>query len=100
MGRVFVGHDWAEAHHDVFVEDAAGQRLGSARLPEGLDGVRRFHELVAGHVDGPDEVLVATETDRGLFVTALVAAGYVVVAVNPLSTSRYRERLSTSGAKS
>ena len=21
MARVFVGHDWAEAHHDVFVED-------------------------------------------------------------------------------
>jgi hypothetical protein len=100
MGSVFVGHDWAEAHHDVFVEDAGGGKLGAARLPEGVEGVRRFHELVAGHVDEPGEVLVATETDRGLFVTALVAAGYVVVAVNPLSTSRYRERLSTSGAKS
>jgi transposase len=43
---------------------------------------------------------VATETDRGLFVGALVAAGYVVLAVNPMSTSRYRERHSTSGAKS
>jgi transposase len=31
---------------------------------------------------------------------ALVAAGYVVLAVNPMSTSRYRERHSTSGAKS
>jgi transposase len=100
MGRVFVGHDWAEAHHDVFVEDAAGRRLAAARLPEGLDGVRRLHELVAEHVEEPGEVLVATETDRGLFVTALVAAGYEVIAVNPLSTSRYRERLSTSGAKS
>ena len=100
MARVFVGHDWAEAHHDVFVEDAAGRRLAAARLPEGVDGVGRFHELVAEHVEEPGEVLVATETDRGLFVGALVAAGYEVVAVNPLSTSRYRERLSTSGAKS
>jgi transposase len=100
MGRVFVGHDWAEAHHDVFVEDDTGRRLASARLPEGIEGVRRFHELVAAHVEEPGEVLLATETDRGLFVTALVAAGYEVIAVNPLSTSRYRERLSTSGAKS
>jgi transposase len=46
------------------------------------------------------EVTVATETDRGLFVGSLVAAGYRVLAVNPMSTSRYRERLSTSGAKS
>ena len=24
MGKVFVGHDWAEDHHDVFVEDEHG----------------------------------------------------------------------------
>jgi transposase len=100
MGRVFVGLDWAEDHHDVFVEDDAGQQLAVARLPEGVDGVRRFHELIAGHADDPGEVVVATETDRGLFINALVAAGYTVLAVNPMSTSRYRERHSTSGAKS
>ena len=100
MARVFVGHDWAEAHHDVFVEDEAGKRLATARLPEGIEGVRRFHELVAAHADEPSEVTVATETDRGLFVGAMVAVGYRVLAVNPLSTSRYRERLGTSGAKS
>jgi transposase len=100
MAQVFVGHDWAEEHHEVFVEDAAGKRLAKARLPEGLDGIARFHELVAPHVEEPGEVVVATETDRGLFVGALVAAGYLVLAVNPLSVSRYRERHSSSGAKS
>src|SRR5207249_5841404 len=58
------------------------------------------HELVALFVDEAAEVAIATETDRGLFVGALVAAGYQVFAVNPMSTSRYRERHSTSGAKS
>lgn len=100
MGRVFVGHDWAEAHHDVFVEDETGRRLAKARLPEGVEGAAGFHALVAEHVDDPAEVTVGTETDRGLFVGALVAAGYQVLAVNPMSTSRYRERHSTSGAKS
>jgi transposase len=100
MARVFVGHDWAEAHHDVLVEDELGSRLERVRLPEGIEGVARFHELVAAHVDDPSEVTIATETDRGLFVAALVAAGYRVLAVNPMSTSRYRERHSTSGAKS
>ncbi len=100
MTHVFVGLDWAEDHHDVFVEDDTGKRLGGGRLPEGVDGVARFHELVAGHVDDPADVVVATETDRGLFIGALVAAGYTVLAVNPMSTSRYRERHSTSGAKS
>ena len=100
MRSVFVGLDWAEDHHDVFVEDDTGKRLGGGRLPEGVEGVARFHELVAGHVEDPADVVVATETDRGLFIGALVAAGYTVLAVNPMSTSRYRERHSTSGAKS
>jgi transposase len=100
MGRVFVGHDWAETHHDVYVEDSEGRRLAQVRLPEGVEGVARFHGLVGEFVDHPSDVTVASETDRGLFVSALVAAGYTVLAVNPLSTSRYRERHSTSGAKS
>jgi transposase len=100
MTRVFVGLDWAEDHHDVFIEHDDGRRVAGGRLPEGVEGVARFHELVAGRVENPADVVIATETDRGLFVGALVAAGYTVVAVNPMSTSRYRERHSTSGAKS
>lgn len=97
---IFVGVDWAEAHHDVHVENEDGKRLGGGRLPEGMEGIARLHDLVGRHVDEPGEVVIGIETDRGLFVTALVAAGYLVYAVNPLSTSRYRDRHSTSGAKS
>jgi transposase len=98
--RVFVGHDWAEAHHDVVIVDEAGGRLAAARVPEGIAGVARLHDLVAGFADDPSEVTVATETDRGLFVGAMVAAGYRVLAINPMSVARYRERHVTSGAKS
>ena len=45
-------------------------------------------------------MLVGIETDRGPWVEALVAAGYTVLAVNPLQAARFRERLSVSGAKS
>jgi len=61
MARVFVGHDWAEAHHDVFVEDEQGRKLSGGRLPEGIEGVARFDAMVADHVDDPAEVMVATE---------------------------------------
>ena len=43
---------------------------------------------------------VGIETDRGLWVQALVAAGYVVYGINPLQAARYRERHGVSGAKS
>lgn len=97
---IFVGVDWAEAHHDVFVADEAGRRLARARVPEGVEGLARFHELVGGHAEEPGEVVVGIETDRGLFVGALVATGYQVYAVNPFSVSRYRDRHGSSGAKS
>jgi len=97
---IFVGDDWAEAHHDVHVMNQAGDRLASRRLPEGLDGIRGFHELVAALVDDPAGVVVGIETDRGLWVHALVAAGYQVYAINPLAVSRYRDRHNVGGAKS
>jgi transposase len=61
---------------------------------------------IIGELAGQDvedehvEVLVGIETDRGPWVAALVAAGYQVVAVNPLQAARYRERHTVSGAKS
>jgi transposase len=96
----FVGDDLAEAHHDVYVCDQAGTRLAMKRLPEGIEGMARFHDLVATHADGPGEVIVGTESDRGLWVQALVEAGYVVYAINPKAASRYRDRHTLSGAKS
>jgi transposase len=45
-------------------------------------------------------VVIGIETDRGPWVQALLAAGYRVYAINPRQAARYRERYSTSGAKS
>lgn len=97
---VFVGLDWAEAHHDVYLMDEAGERLGKRRVPDGVEGFRQIHELIAAQAEQPEQVMVGIETDRGLLVGALVAAGYQVYAINPLSASRYRERHVTSRAKS
>ena len=97
---IFVGIDWAEAHHDVCLLDHEGEVLATRRIPEGLEGVARLHALLGEHAEAPTEVIVGIETDRGLLVGALVAAGYVVYAVNPLAASRYRDRHSTSRAKS
>jgi hypothetical protein len=97
---IFVGDDWAEDHHDVYVMDETGERLAARRLLEGLAGIGQFHELIAGHAEEPDQVVVGIETDRGLWVTAASAAGYQVFAINPLAAARYRDRHHVSGAKS
>ncbi len=36
---IFVGDDWAEEHHDIYVMNEEGARLASRRLPEGLIGI-------------------------------------------------------------
>ncbi|MDQ6949898.1 MAG: IS110 family transposase [Actinomycetota bacterium] len=97
---IFIGHDWAEAHHDIEVQDEAGSLLARRRFPEGLEGVAAFHALVAEQVGDADEVVVGTETDRGLWVASVIAAGYHVFAINPKAVSRYRDRHSMAGAKS
>lgn len=100
---LFVGNDWAEDHHDVEVVDEAGQRLARRRLSDGVEGMAGFHALVAEYLpeDGEvTDVVIGIETDRGPWVTALVADGYRVYAINPMQVARYRERHSTSGAKS
>src|SRR6266705_3409119 len=100
MPMVFVGIDWAEAHHDICVVDDDGQVLAKRRVPEGIEGVGKLHALIAEHAEDPAAVVVGIETDRGLLVGSLVAAGYKVYAINPLASSRYRDRHATSGAKS
>lgn len=100
---LFVGDDWAEAHHDVELEDDQGRLLVRRRLPEGVAGLAQLHALIAEHLgddDDPSSVLVGIETDRGAWVQALIASGYTVYPVNPLRVARYRERHATSGAKS
>jgi transposase len=107
---LFVGDDWAEDHHDIEVQDEDGRRLARARLPEGIGGLTRLHELLAEHLSEDEvdpetgfvshKVMIGIETDRGTWVSALVATGYQVFAINPMSAARYRERHSTSGAKS
>jgi transposase len=87
----------------VELQDEAGRRLGRARLPEGVAGIARLHELIGGHLAegaGPEQVAAGIGTDRGPWVQALLAAGYVVYAVSPRQVARYRERRGASGAKS
>lgn len=101
--RLYVGNDWSEEHHDIALLDEEGRLLAARRLPEGVAGVRMLHELIGQNTsrsEDPPQVVVGIETDRGPWVQALLAAGYLVYAVNPMSVARYRERHVTSGAKS
>ena len=85
---LFIGDDWAEAHHDIeLVRTAQGRVLARRRLPEGSRRDRRpcmaWSRDHLGDDDEPDQVLVGIETDRGPWVQALIAAGYTGVGDQP-----------------
>jgi transposase len=97
---LFLGVDWGERHHDLCLLDQDGSALATHRVGDGLAGVGELHQLVAAHAEQPGQVAVGIETDRGLLVAALLAAGYQVYAVNPQVVSHYRGRHGSSRAKS
>lgn len=62
-------------------------------MPEGVPGVARLHQLIAGVVGSdaePAQVAIGIETDRDPWVAALIAAGYRVFAINPRQVAPYR----------
>ena len=88
-----------------------GKRLARRRLPEGLDGHHRaaradrrasaeeWADLEPGR-GRRRWCKVGIETDRGPWVPRWSRPAIEVFAINPMSVARYRERHSTSGAKS
>jgi transposase len=108
--KVYCGIDWAESQHDVAVVDEFGQQLTKRRISDDLAGFTALAELLVGVTSadvadvGVDAgfvaVDIAIETDRGLLVAALRAAGHRVWGINPKAVDRYRDRHSGSGAKS
>jgi transposase len=98
--RVYCGIDWAEHHHDIAVVDRRGELLARRRIGDDIAGFTELCELLYQRSADPEQVHVALETDRGLMVRAVRAAGFRVYAVNPKSVDRYRDRYRVSGAKS
>jgi transposase len=98
--EIFCGIDWSERHHDVALVDEVGTLLARRRISDDLAGFTALSALLAEHTGQPAGVDVAIETDRGLLVAALRAAGHRIYPVNPKAVDRYRDRHAVSGAKS
>ena len=97
---LFLGVDWGERHHDLCLLDQDGSVLATRRIADSLAGAGELHALAAAYGQDPAQVVVGIETDRGLLVGTLLAAGYQVYAVNPQVVGRYRGRHQVSRAKS
>jgi transposase len=96
---IFIGIDWSTQHDDICIIDNQGQVIKEFRIPVSATGFSKLLQVVEETESKPEEVYFGIETDKNILADFLLAAGYQVYSLNPLSVSRFKERYTTSGKK-
>ncbi|HEY7554402.1 MAG TPA: IS110 family transposase [Candidatus Binatia bacterium] len=100
MKRYYVGVDWADEFHQVWVSDAEGKKVIEIKLVQKAEAMSEFgrwlHERQAEQI----ELWAAIEKPPGRIVDFLLDHGVVVYPVNPKALDRVRDRFRMSQSKS
>ena len=100
MKRYYVGVDWADEFHQVWVSDAEGNKVAEMTVEQSPQGMGEFgrwlHERQAEQI----ELWAAIEKPQGRIVDFLLDHGVVVYPVNPKALDRARDRFRMSQSKS
>lgn len=95
---MFVGWDWGGSAHDVTVLDAEGGRIDRFKVAHDEEGIADALRRLNTHAATGD-LPVCIETNRGLVVDRLLAAGHPVVPVHPNAFHAARPRWGAARAK-
>lgn len=98
--RDYLGVDWADAEHAVYVEDETGTKIMSRTVLHTVDGLTEFGRWLDERRAAGRELWAAIEKPEGRIVDFLLDHGVVVFAINPKAVDRARDRFRVSGAKS
>src|SRR5262247_1306045 len=97
--RYYLGVDWADKTHAVWVVDANGTKITARTVPHTAEGLSDWsRELDQWRAQGI-ELWAAIERREGRVVDFLIDHGVVVYPVNPKALDRARDRFRQSGAK-
>jgi transposase len=98
--RYYLGVDWADQTHAVWVVDEGGTKVGRRTVPHTAEGLTEWgRELNQWRARGIER-WAAIERPEGRVVDFLLDHGVVVYAVNPKALDRARDRFRQSAAKS
>ena len=98
--RYYLGVDWADQTHAVWVVDERGTKITARTVPHTAEGLSEWgRELDEWRAQGI-ELWAAIERPDGRVVDFLLDHGVVVYPVNPKALDRARDRFRQSGAKS
>jgi transposase len=98
--RYYVGVDWADQTHAVWVVEERGTKVAARTVPHTVEGFSEWgRELDEWRAQGI-ELSAAIERPEGRVVDFLLDHGVVVYPVNPKALDRARDRFRQSKAKS
>ncbi|HJR51930.1 MAG TPA: IS110 family transposase [Gemmatimonadales bacterium] len=98
--RYYIGVDWADAEHAVWVEDETGTKVRSHRVAQTVEGLQEWGRWLDEQRAAGVELWAAIERPEGRIVDFLLDHGVVVFPINPKALDRARDRFRVSGAKS
>ena len=98
--RDYIGVDWADAEHAVWVEDDTGTKVLSRQVPHTVEGLGDLGRWLDERRAAGVELWAAIEKPDGRIVDFLLDHGVVVYPINPKALDRARDRFRVSGARS
>lgn len=100
MERYYVGVDWADQSHELYVSDEGGRKIKELQVQQTAEAFadlgRWFDESRSHGI----ELWAAIEKPEGRIVDFLLDHGVVVYPVNPKALDRARDRFRMSPSKS
>ena len=100
MQRYYVGVDWADEFHQVWVSNAEGKKVAEMKVEQSPAGMGEFGRWLHERKAQGTQLWAAIEKPQGRIVDFLLDHGVVVYAVNPKALDRVRDRFRMSQSKS
>ena len=98
--RYYLGVDWADEFHQVWVSDAEGNKVVEMKVEQSPKGLGEFGRWLDESRAKGIELWAAIEKPQGRIVDFLLDHGVVVYPVNPKALDRVRDRFRMSQSKS
>jgi transposase len=98
--RYYLGVDWGDRLHQVYVSDKDGKKVKETKVPETVEGLAELGRWLNEKRAEEFEIWAAIEKPAGRIVDFLLDHGVEVYPVNPKAVDRVRDRYRMSGSKS
>ncbi len=100
MKRYYLGVDWADEFHQVWVSDPRGKKVVEMRVEQHPAGMSEFGRWLRERRAEGIELWASIEKPHGFIVDFLLDHGVVIYPINPKALDRARDRFRMSQSKS